>query len=97
MTPSSPIPESKDKQVKYFVTVTYRNFLAPKDGQWQNNTGLQTCNGFINMHPINWIEKQYQRQREAWEAEKDHTRFCEVLFYDKLDASINTDNLQDLS
>jgi hypothetical protein len=82
---------------KYFVTVEYRNFLAPKDGRWQNNTGLQTCNGFIDQHPVSWIEKEYKRQREGWEAEKDHTRFETVLFYAPLADDVDTSGLQDLS
>ena len=82
---------------KYFVTVTYRNWLAPKDGYWQNNTGLQTANGFITMHPVEWLAKHQERARKAWDEEKDHTAFKEVLFYDLLDDSINTDDLQDLS
>lgn len=83
--------------MKYFITATYRNWLAPKDGRWQNNTGLQTCNGFITMHPVAWLAKQQARARKAWDAEKDHTSFQEILFYDLLDDSINTDYLQDLS
>lgn len=88
---------------KYFITVEYRNYLAPNESNgpawrnWRNNTGLQTCNGFIDQHPVHWIEKQYQRQRESWEAEKDHTRFETVLFYTPLEEGVNTDYLQDLS
>lgn len=82
---------------KYFVTVTYRNYLAPKDGRWQNHTGLQTSNGFITLHPVEWIARQRARARKAWDAEKDHTSFQEILFYDKLDETINTDDLQDLT
>jgi hypothetical protein len=83
--------------MKWFITVTYKNYLAPKDGGWQNHTGLQTCNGFTDTHPVEWLGKQNERARKAWESEKDHTSFQEILFYDLLDDFISTDELQDLS
>ena len=85
------------KPQKYFVTVTYRNYLAPKNGYWENNTGLQTCNGFITLHPVEWLAKRYELQRNSWNEERDHTKFETVLFYAPLDDGINTEYLQDLT
>lgn len=82
---------------KYFITATYQNWLAPKDGYWQNNTGVQTCNGFTTLHPVAWLAKQQLRASKAWDAEKDHTSFKEILFYAELDDTVDTDDLQDLS
>ena len=82
---------------KYFITVEYRNWLAPKNGRWQNNTGLQTCSGFIQSHPVEWLHWQHDRASKSWDKEKDHTSFETILFYAPLDDDINTDNLQDLS
>lgn len=84
--------------MKYFITVEYRIYIAPKIGEsWENNADSQTCNGVIFQHPLRWLEEQYKRQQEAWDADESHTRFGILLFYAPLEDEINTDEWQDLS
>jgi hypothetical protein len=83
--------------MKYFLTVAYCNLLPPKNGRWHIGE-RHIANGFIkDMHPVEWFAIEYERQRKAWNAEKQHTRFGEILFYAELPNNISTDNLQDFT